>query len=125
MVAAFEELEVFQRAYRVSLELHRVSLEFPALEQRVLADQLRRASKSIPANIAEGFGKQRLSKAEFNRFLMMAVGSADEIRVWLRYAYDLGYLEEAQWQAWREEYQVIAKMLQALHGTGRGAAGSS
>ncbi len=55
----FESLEVFKRAYAVLLELHRVSLVFPSVEQFGLADQLRRASKSICANIAEGMGKAR------------------------------------------------------------------
>ena len=113
-VESFEDLEVFQRAYRVSLEIHKTSLEFPALEQRALADQMRRASKSICANIAEGFGKQAHSAGEFKRYLGIALGSADEIRVWLRYALDLGYIDAATWRAWRDEYQVIAKMLQAL-----------
>ena len=115
MVAAFEELEVFQRAYRISLDVHKVSLKFPSIEQRSLGDQVRRASKSTPANVAEGFGKQRLSKAEFERFLMMAIGSADEMRVWARYCLDLGYIDEARWHHWRDEYQEIAKMLQSLH----------
>lgn len=123
MVGAFEELEVFQRAYRLSLDIHRESLGFPDIEQRSLGDQVRRASKSICANIAEGFGKQRLSKAEFKRFLMMAVGSADEMRVWVRYCYDLGYIDAATWSRWRDEYQVIAKMLQGLH-TRSGPGGS-
>ena len=56
-IVSFEDLEVFKRAYRVSLEVHRASLSFPAIEQRALADQVRRASKSICANIAEGYGK--------------------------------------------------------------------
>jgi len=54
---SFEDLEVFQRAYRVSLEIHQKSLKFPKAEQYALADQLRRASKSVCANIAEGHGK--------------------------------------------------------------------
>ncbi len=115
-VRVFEDLEVFQRAYRLSLEIHRESLKFPKIEQAALGDQIRRASKSIPANIAEGFGKQRLSSAEFKRFLMVAIGSADEMRVWCRYCLDLGCIDEATWQRWREEYQAIAKMLQGLHG---------
>jgi four helix bundle protein len=45
---------------------------------------------------------------------MMAMGSADEMRVWLRYALDLDYIGEGQWQIWRDEYQQIAKMLQGL-----------
>jgi four helix bundle protein len=113
-VRTFEDLEVFQRAYRVSLEVHRASLEFPQIEQRALGDQVRRASKSICANIAEGFGKQRQSAAEFRRFLLMAMGSADEMRVWCRYCLDLGYIDEPRWQQWRDEYQEIAKMLHGL-----------
>ena len=113
-VRVFEDLEVFRRAYRVSLEVHKATLRFPQIEQYALGDQIRRASKSICANIGEGFGKQRQSRAEFRRFLMMALGSADEMRVWLRYALDLGYIQEPVWQAWRDEYREIAKMLQGL-----------
>ena len=116
MVAlSFEDLEVFKRAYRLSLEVHRASLHFPRIEQGALGDQVRRASKSICANIAEGFGKQRQSAAEFKRFLMVAMGSADEMRVWARYCMDLGYIDEAIWRRWRDEYQEIARMLQGLH----------
>jgi four helix bundle protein len=111
---SFEDLEVFQRAYRLSLELHRFSLTLPGIEQRALGDQVRRASKSIPVNIAEGFGKQGGSVPEFRRFLNMALGSADEMRVWARYCFDLGYIDAASWQRWRDEYRAIAKMIQGL-----------
>ena len=111
----FEDLDVFQRAYRVSLELHRCSLAMPRTEQYALADQVRRASKSVCANLAEGFGRQAQSKAEFQRFIRMSIGSADEMRVWLRYCLDLGYISNEQGQAWRDEYEQIAKMLQGLH----------
>ncbi len=114
-VVSFEDLEVFRRAYRVSLSIHRASLEFPALEQYALADQLRRASKSICANLAEGYSKQKRSKAEFRRFVQMALGSSDEMRVWLRYAFDLGYVDEPTWRQWRDEYQIVSKMLQVLY----------
>jgi four helix bundle protein len=111
---SFERLDVFQRAYRVSLEIHRKSLKFPAIEQTALADQVRRASKSICANLAEGFAKQAHSKAEFKRFISMALGSADEMRVWIRYCRDLDYIDEETWQQWREDYQIVAKMLHGL-----------
>ena len=88
-VVSFEDMEVFQRAYRLSLEIHRASPRFPVVEQRALADQIRRASKSICANLAEGYGRQKGSKAEFARFVRMAIGSSDEMRVWLRYAMPL------------------------------------
>ena len=86
----------------------------PKIEQQALGDQIRRASKSICANIAEGFGRQHRSKAEFKRFLWMAVGSSDEMRVWARYALDLGYVDEQTWRKWRDEYQIISKQLQTL-----------
>ncbi len=66
-IQSFEDLEVFQRSYRISLEVHKVSLNFPSVEQYGLADQIRRASKSVCANIAEGFGKRSFSSAEFKR----------------------------------------------------------
>ena len=83
--SSFEDLEVFKRAYRVSLAVHRQSLEFPPIEQRGLADQVRRASKSICANLAEGFARQGVQPADFRRYLVMALGSADEMRLWCRY----------------------------------------
>ena len=110
-----EDLEVFGRAYRLSLEVHRMSLEFPRIEQFALAVQVRRASKSICANLAEGFGRQQQSKPEFRRFLMMALGSADEMQVWTIYCRDLGYLDERTADRWRGEYQEIARMLTGLH----------
>jgi four helix bundle protein len=114
-ISTFDDLEVFQRAYLISLEVHRVSLKFPKIEQHGLADQIRRASKSICGNIAEGFGKQRRSSAEFKRYLLMAIGSADEMQVWLRYCCDLEYVDQKMSAAWRDEYRQIAKMLQALY----------
>ena len=110
----FEDLEVFKRAYRISLEVHMTSLGFPKLEQYAMADQIRRASKSICANMAEGYGKRSRSKAEFNRYVLMSMGSADEMRVWSRYCLDLGYIETEQWKHWRDEYEEIAKMLQGM-----------
>jgi four helix bundle protein len=63
--------------------IHRISLQFPQIEQYGLADQIRRASKSICANLAEGFGKQSQSTAEFKRYIQISIDSADEMRVWI------------------------------------------
>ena len=115
MIKSFEDLEVFQRAYKVSLEIHKISMDFPQREQYVLADQIRRASKSVCANIAEGFAKQRYSSTEFKRYIMIATGSSDEMRVWLRYCLDLEYIDETTWKQWRGEYKEISKMLQGLY----------
>ena len=114
MIKSFEDLDAFKRAYRLSLEIHRHSLEWPRQEQRGLGDQMRRSSKSICANVAEGFGKQAVSAKEFNRFLHMAIGSCDEMRDWCRYCLDLGHIDEPTWQHWSDEYKQIAMMLQGL-----------
>jgi four helix bundle protein len=111
----FEDLVVFKLAYRLSLEVHRASLGFPSVEQYGLAEQVRGASKGICANLAEGFGKQAMSAREFRRFVAMALGSADEMRLWSRYCLDLGYVDQTTWQRWRDGYQEIARMLQGLH----------
>ena len=86
----------------------------PKIEQQALGDQVSRASKSICSNLAEGYGRQKQSKEEFKRFVWMAIGSSDEMRVWARYALDLGYIDEQTWRNWRDEYQIISKQLQVL-----------
>ena len=114
-VRRVEDLAVFQRAYRTSLEIHKASLEFPRIEQYALADQLRRSTKSICANMAEGFAKQSYSAAEYRRYLIVAIGSSDETQLWLRYAVDLGYIEEVVGRRWSSEYVEISKMLRGLY----------
>ena len=108
-------LKVFQRAYRLSLELHRASLGWPKAEQYGgVADQLRRASKAVCALLVEGGGRQPASDAEFRRYVVMAIGSADEARLWCRYAADLDLVASATAQAWQSELVEIARMLQGL-----------
>lgn len=110
-----EDLDVFQRAYALSLAVHKESLNFPKIEQYALADQLRRSSKSVCANLAEGYSRQRASSADFRRFIMLAIGSSDETSIWLRYTFDLGYITEAQKDRWREEYSIVSRMMQSLY----------
>ena len=105
---------MFQRAYAISLEVHRASLAFPQIEQYALADQIRRASKSICVNVAEGYAKRVASQVEFKRFLLMALGSSDEMQIWSRYCLDLGYIDARVAQHWRDEYEAISAMLQSL-----------
>ena len=111
---AVEDSAVFKRVYAIPLDVHRASLRFPQIEQYALADQIRRASKSVCANVAEGFGKQSHLVAEFQRYLSIAIGSSDEMRIWIRYCVDLGYIDSAVGEQWRNEYQEISKMLQGL-----------
>jgi four helix bundle protein len=109
------DLQVYKKAYAMSLQIHQQSFTLPREEQRDLASQLRRASKGICANLAEGFGKQSVSKGEFKRYLLMAIGSADEMRLWLQYCLDLSYLDRKTALEAQQTYKDIAKMLTGLH----------
>lgn len=114
-VTSYKQLEVYQRAYAISLEIHKSTQSLPKHEQYELASQMRRASKSICANLAEGYGKQRASKAEFKRFIFIAIGSLEEMCVWVDYCKDLEYISQDIHVAWIQEYETIQKMLYALH----------
>lgn len=115
-VSRYRDLVVYQRAFDLSLRIHNASLDFPKIEQYGgIADQIRRASKSITANIAEGYAKQQRSKTEFKRFLLIALGSAEEMSVWIEYAIALEYINETTASLWITEYDEIIRMLQSLY----------
>jgi four helix bundle protein len=86
---SFRDLRVWQKAHEFVLAVYGYSESFPERERYGLAHQLRRAAVSIPANIAEGFGKR--SPADKARFLNMAEGSVEECRYYLILSQDLGY----------------------------------
>ena len=108
-------LDVFRRAYALSLDVHRASRRFPKSEQYGgVADQLRRASKSVCALLAEGSGRQIGSDVEFRRYVIMALGSVEETKLWSTYARDLGLVDAASAGTWQSSYEEVARMLQGL-----------
>jgi len=109
----YEGLDVYQRARALLKPMHDLALTFPDYEKFDLADQIRRASKSIPANIAEGYAKRR-SGREFAFYLTNAMGSANEMEVHLKVAYELGYISEEQMTDYTREYAIIGKQLNRL-----------
>ena len=114
-VQDYTDLKVFQIAYDLSLAIHKRSMEFPKAEQYSLADQLRRSSKSVCANLVEGYSKQNYSSAEFKRFISFSIGSCGESRMWLRYCQDLGYITAEEFCSWEEIYLKVTSMLRKLH----------
>ena len=107
------EFDVFRRAYELSLVVHQQSQAWPKQEQwSGIADQLRRASKAVCVLLVEGNGRQVGSDAEMRRYVIMALASADECRLWCRYAADLGYLDPVTAASWQAGYAEIARMLQ-------------
>ena len=106
----YRKLQIYERSYAAALAVYRMTQEFPKSELGGITDQIRRASVSIPLNIAEGHARKE-SQKEFKRFLMMAVGSTDEVRVLLDFAKDLGYVDEGRYIKASTEYEEIKKML--------------
>ena len=78
-----------------------------------MADQMRRASKGICANVAEGYGKSAYP-GEWKRFLLMALGSAQEMQSWCDYILHLEYVPEDDAAEWDTAYAEIGRMLQGL-----------
>jgi four helix bundle protein len=97
------------------LDIHNISLNFPKIEQYGgIADQLRRSSKSIVANIVEGFGKQRFYKDEFKRMLVYSIGSCDETMLWIKASKDLGYINSKIYTKYLKEYKILVKKISSF-----------
>ena len=113
MQKGYENLQVYERSYKAGLAVYRMTKTYPKEERYGIVDQMRRASVSIPLNIAEGYAK-RESQSEFRRFLLMAIGSSNEMSVLIEYSKDLGYISEAQYEKASQEYDEIGRMLNAF-----------
>ena len=109
----YKDLKVYQRSYKMAIEIYREVRSFPKEEIFGITSQIKRASTSIPLNIAEGFAKNE-SENEFKRFLLMAIGSCDEMRVLIDMSKDLGYISEEKHGAYEKEYEETGKMLTSL-----------
>ena len=100
-------------SYVLALDVSKAARGFSQFEQFELARQLRRAARSGPANIVEGWAK-RSSVAEFKRFLVIAIGSCDECKVWLDLSRDEGYLAESTCEDLQNRLNRIGAMLKNL-----------
>lgn len=109
----FEKLEVWQDARRLNLEIYRLAGKFPPTEQFALTSQVRRASVSISANIAEGSGRN--SDKDFAHFLEISYGSAMELASHLFLAGDLGYIEAKPLESALERINSVAMRIVALN----------
>jgi four helix bundle protein len=114
MLKSFRDLDFYQDAYQLALEVHRFTLTMPACEQvGGLASQMQRASKRIPAVIAEGWGRKENPK-EFKHFLIIAASSGEEMQVGLDFCRDLEYLDAERHRDWRERYQSVIRRVVAF-----------
>ena len=114
MVANYKDLEVWKRSVVLTTELYKLTSRFPDTERYGLTSQIRRAATSIPANIAEGWG--RGSTGEYIQFLSVARGSLMEVETHLIVACNLRLVSAPAFAPLCKEIEEIGKMLNALIG---------
>jgi four helix bundle protein len=107
-----QDMEVFKLSHFLTLEIYRLTENFPPEEKFGLSAQMRRSAYSIPINIAEG--ASRLSTKEYKQFVAIARGSVSEIMYQLLLSKDLSYLSEQNYLSLKEKYERVAKMLTNL-----------
>jgi four helix bundle protein len=108
----FRDLHVWEKSHLSTLDCYRATATFPKPETYGMTSQLRRASASIPTNIAEGCG--RSGNAELHRFLTIAAGSASEVEYLLLLACELEYLNPEKHKDLTDKVCEIKKMLSSL-----------
>ncbi len=108
----FKQLEIWQEAYRFTLEIYRLTKGFPDSERYGLSSQIRRASTSIISNIAEGCGRD--GDAELKRFLIIAMGSASEVECQLMLSKDLQYIDSDHYQQLHAKLSTIKRRTNAF-----------
>jgi four helix bundle protein len=106
----FKDLNVYQLAYKVAMEIFNLSMSFPKEEKYSLTDQIRRSSRSVCSNIAEGYRK-RIYPKHFVSKMTDADGEASETCVWLDFAKDCDYIDENINIELTEKYEEVGRML--------------
>lgn len=106
----FRDLKVYQLAFKLATEIYNESKTFPVEERYSLTDQIRRSSRSVAANIGEGYRKKRYQKMFISK-MADADGEATETQVWLEFAECCGYLSPSRHCELRIGYEEIGRML--------------
>jgi four helix bundle protein len=108
----YRSLRVWQVAHELTLSIYEATASFPSSELYGMTSQIRRAAASVPANLAEGCGRD--SDGELGRFSRIALGSANELDYHLLLARDLGLMESSMYSSLHGETSRVKKMLARL-----------
>lgn len=110
LVKHFRDLDVYQNALSLVVDIHKFCERLPAVERYALIDQMRRASRSVAANIAEGWRKRRYEGAFISK-LSDSEAEAGEMQCWLDVAKRLEYLSESEHRTFDDRYEHIIAQL--------------
>ena len=111
----FKDLDIWKRSRVFCKDIYQITTLFPSEEKFGLINQLRRASVSVPSNIAEG--ASRKSNKDFSRFLEIAIGSCYEIETQLLISNDLGFVEDEKLKILLNDLEIIIKMTSKFKST--------
>ena len=114
MIKTVFDLEVFKLSYQLAMEIFNVTRNFPKEERYSLTDQVVRSSRSISANIAEGWGK-RIYENEFKKHLIYGMGSLEETKAWLYFAKDCLYLSKEIFDSLNKKYDELGAKIYKLY----------
>jgi four helix bundle protein len=109
-VGSFKDLIVYQKAYKLTMEIFEISKDFPKEEKYSLTDQIRRSSRSVTSNMAEAWAKRRYEKSFVNK-LTDSLGEENETEVWLDYSKDCKYIQKEIHERILSEYDEVRKIL--------------
>jgi four helix bundle protein len=109
----FRDLEVYRRAFEAAMAIFQVTKKFPAEEKYSLVDQIRRASRSVCANIAEAWRKRRYI-AVFKNKMTDSMQEASETQCWLEFSQACHYVEDTTFNNLDDEYEQIIAMLNSM-----------
>ena len=109
-INSFKDLIVYQKAYKLAMEIFEISKDFPKDEKYSLTDQIRRSSRSFTSNIAEAWAKKLYVKSFINK-LSDSLGEEYETEVWLDYSSDCKYLSTEIYESLLADYNEVRKIL--------------
>ena len=109
-MGGFKDLKVYQMAYKLAMEIFEISKSFPKEERYSLTDQIRRASRSVCSNLAEGYRKRRYPK-HFVSKMTDADGEASETQVWVDFSFDCRYITSEVRDSLQSGYDEVGRML--------------
>ena len=112
-IRSYEDLQVYQEGYQLCLQIHRITQGLPKEERYELGQQARKAALSVPANIAEGYGRKDSAK-EFQHFLRIAMGSANEVKVYVDMMKDLDYIDQNTHRDLKQSYETLTRKIYRL-----------
>ncbi len=114
MIQSYKDLEVYKKSFKVAMDIFWLTKDFPKEEIYSLTSQITRSSRSISANITEGWAKRQYENV-FKQHLVHALGSCSETENWLLFAQECGYIDKVIFEKHCSEINQVGKMLTKLH----------